>query len=222
MGFVNFLTKTTTGRLTIVMWVLFFIQYVLYPALVEPVIVTQDGEITFSETFTTLFVLDYENPHHVWTYVTSMFTHGNFIHLLVNSIVFLSFGAVLERKLSTQQLLGLFFVGGLLAAGGQMLMTWIALNTAYLTLATSPMQFVGASGAIAAVIGILTTFRPTDKVYLFFILPMQLSTGIAIFITVSATLIVFVGVGAFSMGHTAHLAGLFTGLAYGYYLKQKH
>jgi putative ABC transport system permease protein len=62
-----------------------------------------------------LFVLDPGRLGFVWTWVTSIFAHGSFSHIVVNSVVLYFFGPVVERRLGSPRFAGLFLVTGALA-----------------------------------------------------------------------------------------------------------
>jgi membrane associated rhomboid family serine protease len=49
----------------------------------------------------------------VWTLITSVFSHNLPFHLLINMLVFYSFGRVLENILGAKRLLSLFLIAGI-------------------------------------------------------------------------------------------------------------
>lgn len=61
------------------MWVVFAAQLALSPLLEQ-------------STLDAIFVFSPENPLYVWTWITSVFAHGGFTHILVNSLVVFFFG----------------------------------------------------------------------------------------------------------------------------------
>jgi membrane associated rhomboid family serine protease len=76
------------------------------------------------------------------TALTSMFLHGGFLHIAGNMLFLAIFGPSVEDSMSRPRYLGLYLVGGLIALGTQ--------------IAASPSSLaptLGASGAIAAVLG---------------------------------------------------------------------
>jgi hypothetical protein len=159
-----------------------------------------------------VFVLTPGNIEYVWTWVTSVFSHGGFTHIAFNSIALYFFGPVVERYLNTRRFTALFFGAGILAGLAQV-------GTTLLTTGPFGPGVVGASGAIMGVLGVLTVLNPNLKVYLYFILPMPLwvlTFGFAAFSLV-AGFGAANGVGALggNIAHFAHLVGLLVGLAYG-------
>jgi membrane associated rhomboid family serine protease len=180
------------------MWVTFFVQ----------LIVRQFISATLHET---LFVLRSAHPEFVWTWLTAVFAHGGFGHILVNSIVLYFFGPIVERRVGTRAFVALFLGAGVFAGLAQ-ITTAIALGEF--------SGVVGASGAIMAIMGVLTVLNPHLRVYLYFILPVPLwiltvgFAGYSVFIALGG------GIGAGGVAHLAHLAGLVVGLAYGEKLKR--
>jgi len=76
------------------------------------------------------------------TPLSATLVHGNFLHLLMNFLLFAYCGRQVESVLGPVPLLGLYIVGAYAAAAGQ-----YALDPA----STVPM--IGASGAISALVG---------------------------------------------------------------------
>jgi membrane associated rhomboid family serine protease len=84
----------------------------------------------------------------VYTWLTSMFVHGDPLHLIGNMYFLWLFGSVVEDAVGPLRYTLLYFAGGLLAA----------LTNATVTLTVAPqwadVPMVGASGALAAIIGV--------------------------------------------------------------------
>lgn len=185
------------------MWVWFFIEFGLFHLFVAPV---------GSPTWRRVFVLSSENPEYVWTWVTSIFSHGGFGHIVVNSIVLYFFGPIVERRVGTPKFVALFLFAGIAAGLAQV-------GTAIIAGETSAV--LGASGAIMAIMGVLTVLNPHLRVYLYFILPLPLwflTLGFALY---SVFIAIGGGIGAGGVAHLAHLTGLVIGLAYGEKLRRE-
>lgn len=88
--------------------------------------------------------------------LTSMFMHGGWVHLLSNMLYLWIFGDNVEDRLGHLGYLIFYLAGGAAAAA-----THILLNP------TSQVPMVGASGAIAAVLGAYLIFYPNARVYTF-------------------------------------------------------
>ncbi len=76
------------------------------------------------------------------TVVTSMFLHGNLLHLAANLWFLFIFGPPVENRLGSVKTLLLFLIGGTGAAFAQ-----------FAVAPSSTLPMIGASGAIAAILG---------------------------------------------------------------------
>lgn len=74
----------------------------------------------------------------VWSFVTHMFLHGSWEHLLINSVWLLAFGSVVARRFGWLSFLLFTFVTAALGAAGNLAAYWGEINL-----------MVGASGAIS-------------------------------------------------------------------------
>jgi membrane associated rhomboid family serine protease len=88
------------------------------------------------------------------TLLTSMFLHGGFLHLGLNMLFFWVFGGNVEDRLGHFTYLVFYLVCGVLAGLAQMLAA-----------PTSPTPMVGASGAIAGVLGAYFLLFPRSRIY---------------------------------------------------------
>ena len=180
------------------MWLTFLLQNVLLIA-------------GFTSLHQTIFVLRPSHPQYVWTWFTSVFAHGGFGHIAVNSIVIYFFGRLVEDYVGSRNFTLLFLGSGALAGLGQVGFQ-ILQNGGIPAFAPGVL---GASGAGLAIMGVLTVLNPSLRVYLYFILPVPLwllttgYTGWTVF------QIVTTGIGAGGTAQLAHLLGLAIGLAYG-------
>ncbi len=182
-----------------IMWVVFFLQQIV-------------GTFVSLRLYEALFVLSSQQPEFMWTWITSIFSHGGFGHILVNSIVLYFFGPIVERRVGSKTFLALFLIAGMAAGLAQ-------ISTAILFGGIS--RVVGASGALMAIMGVLTVLNPHLRVYLYFILPVPLwllTLGFALY---SVFIALGGGFGAGGVAHLAHLTGLGIGLVYGEKLKRE-
>jgi membrane associated rhomboid family serine protease len=100
-----------------------------------------------------------------------MFLHGSWDHILGNMLFLAIFGKNVEDAFGSVRYLGLYFAGGFVAMMTQTLMTLLA-GTA----ADAHVPTLGASGAIAAVLGAYFVLYPSSKVLgLFVIFPLRIS-----------------------------------------------
>lgn len=92
-------------------------------------------------------------PGDIWPLLTHMFLHANWPHLIGNMWTLWIFGDNVEDRMGSVRFLLFYLLGGLAAAAAQI----YAIPTA-----TTPM--VGASGAVAAVLGAYFLLYPTARV----------------------------------------------------------
>jgi len=91
---------------------------------------------------------------HGWiTIVTAMFMHGSWSHILGNMVFLWAFGPEIEDAMGPWRYSVFYVVGGLVAMLAQ-----VAANP------SSTVPNLGASGAIAAVMGAFLVTYPTDRI----------------------------------------------------------
>jgi membrane associated rhomboid family serine protease len=91
---------------------------------------------------------------HDWiTLLTGMFIHGSWSHILGNMVFLWAFGPEVEDVMNPLRYLVFYLVGGVLAMLAQ-----VAVNP------TSTVPSLGASGAIAAVMGAFLVTYPGDEI----------------------------------------------------------
>jgi membrane associated rhomboid family serine protease len=107
--------------------------------------------------------------------LTGMFLHAGWLHILGNMLFLFIFGNNVEDVMGRVRFLVFYLVGGLAAALSQ---TWVTLHWAGAQAASIPT--VGASGAIAAVLGAYFVLLPRARVVtlLFGFLPWRLSAAV--------------------------------------------
>ena len=164
--------------------------------------------------FGMLFVLESGHVEYVWTWVTSVFAHSpvSLFHIAGNSIALYFFGPPVERYIGSKRFTALFLVSGMVAGLSQ-------IGTA-IALGNMGTGVYGASGAVMAIMGVLTILNPNLRVMLLIPpipMPIWVLTG------GYALLSVIGGLGPVSGGiaHFAHLSGLLIGFGYGKYVKGK-
>jgi membrane associated rhomboid family serine protease len=147
---------------------------------------------------------------HDWaTIFTAMFLHGSWMHIIGNMIFLWAFGPEIEDAMNPAKYLVFYLLGGLVSMAAQ-----VAVNP------SSTIPNLGASGAIAAVMGAFLVTYPRD----------QIKSLLIIFIFVRITMIpAFVLIGfwfltqLFSFGavanvqtggvaYMAHIAGVIFGV----------
>jgi membrane associated rhomboid family serine protease len=105
------------------------------------------------------------------SWITSMFLHGSWDHILGNMLFLAVFGKNVEDAYGSLRYLVFYFAGGLVATLTQSLMT-LAFGTAM----DARVPSLGASGAIAAVLGAYFVLYPNSRVFgLVVVFPVTLS-----------------------------------------------
>lgn len=134
--------------------------------------------------------------------VTSGFLHADLTHLLLNMVVFLFFGPVMEQQLGTGSFIGLYF-SGLVVANLPTLI--IRANDPY-------YASLGASGAVQAVLFSYIVLNPLNNLYILFI-PFGIPA-----IVFGVLYLIFSYVEARkkrgNVNHEAHIAGALYGVLY--------
>jgi membrane associated rhomboid family serine protease len=104
------------------------------------------------------------------SWITSMFLHGSWDHILGNMLFLAIFGKNVEDAFGPLRYLVFYFAGGFVATMTQTLMTLVAG-----TPADAHTPNLGASGAIAAVLGAYFVLYPTSRVLtLVFVWPVRI------------------------------------------------
>ncbi|MGV8176248.1 MAG: rhomboid family intramembrane serine protease [Candidatus Bilamarchaeaceae archaeon] len=141
-----------------------------------------------------------------WTFVTSIFLHGGFIHLFFNGYALFLFGSILERVVPKKEYFIGFFGAGIF--GSILYYLVIIMGVA------APVPALGASGAIFGIMGMLTVLLPDMVIYIWF-LPLRMREAAIFWIFLEF-------VGTFNMASgvasAAHLGGLVFGILYAKYL----
>jgi membrane associated rhomboid family serine protease len=135
-----------------------------------------------------------------WTILTAMFVHANFLHIFSNMLTFYFFGTFCLQLIDTKRFLAVYFIGGIIG------------NILFLLIGPTNSEVVGASGAIYAIGGVLAIMRPTQRVYLYFLVPLPLWVVIIFGFLITA----FIG----GVAWQSHLGGLIVGLIAGFFFRR--
>ncbi len=143
----------------------------------------------------------------IWTVVTCMFTHVDFLHLVVNMMWLMIFGRMVEYYLGARQLVVLYLVSGIAGAAAFIICNAIAPGTQHI--------MYGASCAVIGIIGYVAVSSPHWRIGLLFLGPVKI-----LWIAVAAV-ILFVVLEPSIYVSIAHAAGLATGVCYGLWRKYR-
>jgi len=134
----------------------------------------------------------------VWTLITSLFLHGDPLHLLGNMLFLYVFGNTLEEELGATKTLGTFFFGGVIS----FLLSLLFYDTA--------IPLIGASAAIFTLSAIVMLIKPLKFSILFF-MPQGL---VAILYFVYNAVAVYYGAEG-NVAYIAHIIGFAIGIPFG-------
>ena len=102
---------------------------------------------------------------HLFTLFTSMFIHGDWMHLLGNMLFLWVFADNIEATIGNKRFLLFYILGGIAAAFGHIFFNIDTL-----------VPMIGASGAISAVMGAYLVMYPSSRIrVLFLIFPFRVS-----------------------------------------------
>jgi len=133
----------------------------------------------------------------IWTFVTYMFVHGGFGHIIFNMLALFIFGTHVERHMGSREFLLFYMVTGTLAGIFSFFVYY--LSGQYF------VMLMGASGAVFAVSLAYAVLFPESIIYIWGILPVRAPimvlgfTALELFSSVFRT--------ASGVAHITHLAG---------------
>ncbi len=134
----------------------------------------------------------------VWQFFTYMFVHAGYRHLFFNMFAILMFGVTLERAIGSREFLLFYFLTG--AMGG---------ITSYLVsvfTGQTNVVYMGASGAIYALLFLTSVMFPTARILLFFIIPLKMPFAVILYIIIEVvSQVMDLGGG---IAHLIHLSGI--------------
>lgn len=136
-----------------------------------------------------------------WMLLTSIFLHGDFLHLGYNMIALFFFGWILESIVGRKIFLAIFFIAGVDASFTSLFFY---------------QQSLGASGAIYGLIGTLAVMRPRMTAFALGV-PMPMIAAAVAYLVLDV-------LGVFyptNVANIAHITGLFVGATAGFLLRRK-
>jgi membrane associated rhomboid family serine protease len=142
---------------------------------------------------------------HLETILTSMFLHGGWAHIIGNMVFLWAFGPEIEDIMGPSKYLAFYLLGGIVAMAAQIF-----------AMPGSTVPTLGASGAIAAVMGAFLVTYPRDRMRTLLVLGVFVTMTYipaALLIGVWFLLQLFGGVGAIAsvdsggVAYLAHVGG---------------
>jgi membrane associated rhomboid family serine protease len=150
-------------------------------------------------------VLGFQKPnlgHQWWTIGTYMFVHGGFWHLALNMYTLWLFGPRVESRWSTREFIRFYFFCGL---GG-----WFA----HMAFVPGTTLLMGASAAVFGVMFAYATFWPTERVFVFGVIPTTVRWLVVLVGTLNVVGGIMTADGQSGVAYLAHLGGLAAGWLY--------
>jgi membrane associated rhomboid family serine protease len=150
--------------------------------------------------------------HRLITLLTSMFMHGGWMHIIGNMIYLWAFGPEIEDAMGSFKFLVFYLVGGLVAMMAQVVAD-----------PSSSIPVLGASGAIAAVMGAFVVTFPRDRIrtVLFFLIFIRVTYIPAALVIGFWFLMQVLNVGSVAevrtggVAYLAHIVGFLFGVVFG-------
>ncbi len=141
----------------------------------------------------------------VWQFVSYMFLHGGFFHLVINMYALWVFGCEVERMWGPKAFYKYYFITGI---GAGLIHTLV-----------TPLSMVPTIGASGAVLGVLTAFAvmfPTKRItlLLFFIFPVTMTARTLAILFAAMSIFSGMTGSADGVAHIAHLGGMLVGYIY--------
>ena len=140
----------------------------------------------------------------VWRLITFQFLHGDFGHLLFNSIAIYFFGAFVEQQLRSRAFLVFYLLCGVAGALGYAAL--VSVSDAY-----RDVGVVGASGGIFGILVVAAMIAPDMRVQLLFP-PVTLTMRLMAILMLGWGLLVVVTGGRNAGGEAGHLGGALAGV----------
>jgi membrane associated rhomboid family serine protease len=158
---------------------------------------------------------------HDWmTILTAMFMHAGWLHILGNMLFLWVFGPEIEDVMGSARYLAFYLLGGLAAGLAQTMIN-----------PQSTVPNLGASGAIAAVMGAFLITFPRDRIRTVFLfgwffqiayVPAVLLVGFWFLLQVFSEVGSVVGTQAGGVAYMAHIGGFVFGMAMARLFESRH
>ena len=129
--------------------------------------------------------------HHWITILTAMFLHGSWSHIIGNMVFLWAFGPEIEDAMNPLRFLAFYLAGGLVAMLAQVIAS-----------PTSTVPNLGASGAIAAVMGAFLVIYPRDRMRSLLVIFLFVRVTL---IPASLLIVVWFLIQLFNAGAVAHV-----------------
>ncbi len=156
----------------------------------------------------------WHNLTHPWVFITSMFMHEDFWHILWNMLFLYWFGRIVGDFIGDHRVLPIYLLGGL--AGNIVFFITISLIT---PAANGPVFALGASGAVMAIALASAVLAPNYIIRLLIIGDVRLKYVVAVLLFLD---LFFISRDNNTGGHFAHLGGALMGWIFVLRLREGH
>ena len=223
MFFFPFADENPTNKKPVISWLIIFACSLIFlNQLFDPAYITEQTFLSFGMIPAILFGYSELSGHlkiipPFLSIFTSMFLHGGWMHIVGNMTYLYIFGDNIEERLGKLKFIIFYLVTGIIAAFTQAIID-----------PTSTIPMIGASGAIAGVLGGYLVLYPKAniKVLFWFIIFVKV-VKIRAFIVLGGWIIIqfisFNGSDLNSGGvaYAAHIGGFISGIILTYIMKNK-
>lgn len=188
----NWLSQSTTNKLIGITTLVYLIQLLI------------------PQSFYILALFPIESDHfNITQYLTSIFAHGGFLHILFNMIMLYFLGISFEKQFGSKKLLYFYLIVGVITN----ILTHLI---PYLFSSPSIFPSLGASGSIFGLLIVYGIIYPNRLIHIMFI-PIGIKAKYLIGGYILFQLISFIN-DTSNLSYMAHLCGALVGFLY-YYLK---
>ncbi len=140
-----------------------------------------------------------------YTFLTMIFIHANFMHLIGNGLVLFFLGTALEDRIGKKKTVFIYFTTALIATLSDYMVAW-----------GDPRLVLGASGAIFGLMGAMFILFPKDKIPMFlgpiFMPSVRVDLAVAVFIGMQSGIALLTPESGVS--HAAHFGGFAAGMIF--------
>jgi membrane associated rhomboid family serine protease len=141
----------------------------------------------------------------LWRFLSYAFIHVNFMHILVNMLMFWMFAPDVCKTLGERNFTALYLVSGVFAA-----VFSLPFYTFGIMGSNPYVPIIGASGALFGVMTAYAYLFPNRVILMFFIIPMKIKYAIWLFIAIG----LFMAPSGDGIAHYTHLGGILSGFLF--------
>lgn len=195
----------------VAVYILFFFIFLgfrIYNASVDPADAIALTSVSKYMALNADIVFDLKHP---WVFISHMFFHERFFHILFNMLILYFLGRITGDLLGDMRVFPLYIMAGLASATAYL----IATNLAGIPYGMA----LGASGAIMGIVAAAGMVAPDYEVHLILLGRVKLKYIVLVFILID--LFMVAGGGSNWGGRIGHLGGAAFGLTYIYLIREK-